>query len=217
MGEAQQGSNFSAATGQSLDDLIKRRLAEKGLTVDDVASVVEGAPGINAEGGRWRICPGCKANIDMMTIVKGRLDGVEWPRILPTGAVECPNCGCYGERFGLNAMNEAHPKLPTYQAQAVSRQFPWAAKHVREALSLIEDLGLFPSDPMFNASEPHWPRDLGACILGGAMMLVATIQRQGDRLDVGKRASRKRDRKKWRHNVPWRGADVSAAEPDGNR
>lgn len=178
-----------------VDAWVRERLAEQGLTEDDIGMVVEGAPGLHAEGGRWRICPSCKANIDMMTVVKGALDGIEWPRILPTGSIECPNCGCYGEKFGLNAMNEPHPKLKTYKAKVIERRYPWAMNLVREGVTLVEDLGLFPSDPMFNASEPHWPRDLAACILGGAMMLVSAMQQQVDRFRPDQLTSRCRGRR----------------------
>jgi hypothetical protein len=156
--------------GVDLDNAIRDKLAEMGLTEDDVAMVVEGAGGITMEGHRWRLCPRCKSNIDMMVEVPGA-DGVAWPKILPKGCVECPNCGCYGEQFGMLAEQQPHPKLRTLKARAITITMPDLRKHVQQAKSVIEDLGLFPTDPHRDSQEPHWPRDLAAAILAGAMIV----------------------------------------------
>lgn len=158
--------------GEALDDAIKGRLAEMGLTEDDIAMVVEGAGGITMEGGRWRLCPRCKSNIDMMVEVTGE-DGVSWPRIVPRGCVECPNCGCYGEQFGLLAENQPHPKLKTRKAKLVPVTVTNLRQYVQQAKAVVEDLGLFPTDPHRDSAEPHWPRDLAAVILAGAMLARA--------------------------------------------
>lgn len=164
--------------GEALDKWIEKRLREMGLDEDDIGSVVEGGGGLHGMTGRWRICPRCKANIDMLTWVEGKEDGMQWPQILQTGEVECPNCGAYGESFGLNPMHEPHEKLKTFQAQRVHNPLPWASKYLKIGKSLVEQNNLFPADPMFDEDEPHWPRDLGACIVGAALMLVSTIKRE---------------------------------------
>jgi hypothetical protein len=156
--------------GIDLDNAIRGKLAEMGLTEDDVALVVEGAGGITMEGHRWRLCPRCKSNIDMMVEVAGK-DGIAWPKILPKGCVECPNCGCYGEQFGRLAEPKPHPKLRTFKAKPVTVMMPGLERYVQHAKSVIEDLGLFPTDPHLDNQEPHWPRDLAAVILAGAMLV----------------------------------------------
>lgn len=166
------------AEGQTVDGWVRKRLADMGLEEDDIGVVVEGAGGVHALGGRWRICPRCKSNIDMLTWVEGKEDGQQWPQIMQPGEIECPNCGAYGETFGLNPMHEPHPKLKTYSAQRVHNPMPWSSKYIKIGKMLIEENGLFPSDPTFDANEPHWPRDLAACIVGSALMLVSTIKRE---------------------------------------
>lgn len=164
--------------GDALDKWVAQRLHEMGLEEGDIDMVVEGSGGLHAMGGRWRICPRCKANIDMLIWVEGKEDGKEWPQILQPGEIECPNCGAYGETFGLNPMHEPHPKLTTLKAQHVHNPFPWASKYIKIGKTLIEQNGLFPSDPTFDSTEPHWPRDLAACIVGAALMLVSTFKRE---------------------------------------
>jgi len=186
--------------GEKVDDWVRRRLEDMGLSEDDIGSVVEGGAGLHDNAWRWRLCPVCKSNIDMMITVEGEQDGVSWPRILPTGTVECPNCGTNGSRFGKLAENQPHPKLKTYQARAMHNPYPWVTKYVALGSAVIEELGLFPSDPSFDANEPHWPRDLGACLVGAAIVVASTIKKQTDRFDPAKAkngAGRGRKDKKW--------------------
>lgn len=158
------------------DEWIKERLAEMGLTEDDVGTVMEGAGGLHAQGGRWKICPSCKSNIDMLTWVRGQ-DGSEWPKLLSRGEIECPNCGAYGESFGNNAMNEPHAKLKTFVAKQVHNPFhPWATHYIRIGKAIVEANSLFPSDPQFDPNEPHWPRDLAACIVGAALIVASSFK-----------------------------------------
>ena len=158
------------------DEWIKERLAEMGLSEDDVGSVMEGAGGLHAQGGRWKICPRCKSNIDMLTWVRGQ-DGSEWPKLLARGEIECPNRGAYGESFGSNAMNEPHAKLKTFIAKQVHNPFhPWAAHYIRIGKAIVEENCLFPSDPRFDANEQHWPRDLAACIVGAALIIASSFK-----------------------------------------
>lgn len=162
------------------DEWVKARLAELGLTDDDIGNIVEGAGGLHAQGGRWKICPTCKSNIDLLVWVPGQETGEEWPKLLARGEVECPNCGAYGETMGDNAMNEPHPKLKTFQARPIHNPYPWADRYVKLGKSIVERNGLFPADPQFDPNEPHWPRDLAACIVGAAIIVASTIKRLGE-------------------------------------
>lgn len=162
------------------DEWIKDRLKELGLSEDDIGNIVEGAGGLHAQGGRWKICPGCKSNVDMLTVTKGKQDNVEWPALLSRAEVECPNCGSYGEIFGDNAMHEPHVKLKTYKAQPIHNPYPWITRYIRLGKAVVEKNGLFPSDPQFDPNEPHWPRDLAACIIGGAIIIASAIKKSSE-------------------------------------
>jgi hypothetical protein len=148
-----------------------------GLTEDDVGMVTEGGGGLHAQGTRWWICPNCKSNIDFLIWVRGKEDGNEWPKLLVRGEVECPNCGTYGEVFGKNAMNEPHPKLSTFKAKRIHNPYPWATRYIRIGKSIVEKNGLFPSDPDFDPHEPHWPRDMAACVVGAAIIIASSIKK----------------------------------------
>ncbi len=171
------------------DAWIKARLAELDLTAEDIDKVVEGTGGLHAHGGRWKICPGCKSNIDMLTWVEGK-DGQKWPRLLTRAEIECPNCGAYGETMGDSAENAPHPKLKTYPAQPVHNPYPWASRYVKLGKAIVEANGLFPADPQFDPNEPHWPRDLGACLIGAAIIIASTIQRAKDAGDGTKQGQK---------------------------
>jgi hypothetical protein len=192
------------------DEWVKARLAELGLTEDDIGMVTEGAGGLHAQGTRWWICPNCKSNIDFLVWIRGRQDTTEWPKLLVRGEVECPNCGTYGESFGKNAMNEPHPKLSTFKAKRIHNPYPWATRYVRLGKSIVEKNNLFPADPDFDPNEPHWPRDLGSCIVGAAIIIASTIQKQGkSRFDKSDHGSRKfSNRSKGSSRRP---------EPNGNK
>ena len=185
----------------NIDEWVKSRLAEMGLEEGDIDMVVEGGGGLHSEGGRWKICPSCKANIDMLTWVKGEIDGQEWPRLLARAEIECPNCGAYGETFGESATNEPHPKLKTYNAREVHNPFPWAARYIKVGKAIVEKNGLFPADPKFDPNEPYWPRDLAACIIGAALVVSSTIKRVGDTIAGGEH---KGPRARVKRNVPRR-------------
>ena len=181
------------------DEWVKQRLSELGLTEDDIGMVVEGSGGLHAQGGRWKICPSCKANIDLLTWVEGQQDGERWPRLLSRGEIECPNCGTYGEIMGDNAMNEPHPKLRTFNARPIHNPYPWSERYVRLGKSIIERCGLFPSDVRLDPNEPHWPRDLGACIVAGALIVASTIKKSAELRHPGggppRRPAKKYDRR----------------------
>jgi hypothetical protein len=180
MGEDDKKMDTIPATGHP-DEWVNERLRELGLSEDDIGTVTEAAGGLHAEGGRWKICPHCKSNIDMLSWVKGKESDEEWPRLMARAEVECPNCGAFGETFGSNAMNEPHPKLKTFQGRPIHNPFPWADKYLRLAKGIIEKNNLFPADPEFDPDEPHWPRDVGACIVGAALIVASTIKKHGEK------------------------------------
>lgn len=186
MNDANDNISQQIPVGVPIDDFVTKRLAEMGLDEGDIGMVTEGGAGLHDSAWRWRLCPVCKSNIDMMTFVEGEQDQNKWPRILPTGMVECPNCGCSGNRFGKLAENQPHEKLATYEARQIHNPYPWVAKYVSIGASVVEELGLFPADPALDADEPHWPRDLAAAIIGAAIVVSSTIKKQGERFDPSK-------------------------------
>ena len=197
MGEDTTPTNEDTTAGQQIpneghpDDWVKKRLADMGLSEDDVGNVVEAGGGLSAEGGRWKICPRCKSNIDMLAWITTKETGEQWPKLLARGEVECPNCNTFGEVMGDNPMNEPHPKLKTFNAREIHNPFPWANHYVRISKAMIESNAMFPSDRKFDPDEPHWPRDLGACIIGAALIISSTIKKKGEQ------PKRVEDRKKW--------------------
>ena len=172
------------------DDWVKNRLGEMGLTEDDIGNVVEAGGGLNAEGGRWKICPRCKSNLDLLSWATTQ-DGEKWPKLLGRAEVECPNCGTFGELCGDNPMNEPHEKLKTFKAKAIHNPFPWANHYLRIGKSLIESNALFPSDRRFDPDEPHWPRDMGACVIAAALMVCSSIKKKGEHNTRGEDKKRK--------------------------